>query len=257
MNSSSPNMILVSLHNLRNAIEFTSGTPKRPRQYVNRKHISNVANKLRDVLKQAEVLPNNTPGASRVDDPYWYIDVLELLAKSVRGKDGIKYLIETILIIESLLKKIDNIQPETILNLDNAVSMYEGAKDNQSAVSVIEDKELLEMFLYSNSSIVIRRGRLLILIGTYLELFIKKKGYNFNILWEGCNQYTNDYPEYADYVYKIRTARNDAAHESWRTMIETRKSKKAQAVKNALENFPPFKQFLISEVNKMNADLIQ
>lgn len=246
---SESNPILMSLDSLKYAIEFTSS--KQKRHYVNRKHITNVANKLREVLKQAGIVPNNTPGANRVDDPYWYIDVLQLLAKAVRGRDGIKYLIETISIIESLLKKIETLQPETILNLQNAIKMYEKSDDNISVVSTIENKEILELFLHGNSNIIVRRARALVLLGTYLESFLRIKGYNAETLFDNCRLYGEDYTEYETFVYDIRLGRNEAAHEGWRRLSENLKQQQIKKVKYAVDNFTPFREYLLLEIAKL------
>lgn len=52
--TSGPNTILMALETLKYAIEFTSTNQKR--QYVNRKHIINIANELRSVLKTSRYI---------------------------------------------------------------------------------------------------------------------------------------------------------------------------------------------------------
>ena len=238
--------ILEILPKLREVVQYNSSGKER--LIVECHSINIIANELRDILEKANTFPMKDD-EDRINDPYWFIENMQMLAESVGGKKAIKHLVGTIEILESLLKKIESLKSVSTSFSPLEILVEKIKQSSDSITSLQEDIVLLGAFLNKDITGLKSRGKTLWALQGYLKSFLADNGFDpnnskYKNLHNACGAYVKQNPQYETAVNNLRTSTNQGAHKDWIDYDEIIKQNFILVCKNAVNSFPDLKQYL-------------
>ena len=255
---------MCALFCLKQNIEFTK--PNILRKNVPHKAVTKAIENFRDMLQQK--LNIKPMSGNRMEDPHYYLELFLMLAKHIKGSDGIRYLKQTIEIIETLFKKIGDLERklqlcgEDISKFEQAVLEVKPAVDSVSCTSIDWQQELIGKFI-GKEELGGERKEVLGLVRFYLETFLGSKKYCTNYyvkppvtLWNVAFQYNRDVTQKrGEHELKalktIITEGNTASHLEWSDLTNEDKDKVIKQVQDAIDQLPDFKTFLEQAVSEV------
>lgn len=261
--------VIQELEKFMKSLQYTKR--KLLRKNVSHRKCGDFINALKNLLLNSGIQPKPVYDADRSSDPHWYIDTFFLLSKHVSGTEGVKHLVETIVIIKSLLCKISKLECKVNVLVADVQELQKLANvdldDSSSLVSRELHSDLLEK-LINGGDLGGSRREVLSLVRIYLETFLVSNGCSIcyskpTMCIEATATLTQAAYKYHMKVnsgddvkwtalFNIIKAGNESNHMEWWT--EKDKDTLITDVHNAIETLPKFKQYLCKTAEQLKEE---